>query len=106
MTVNDADFNSWLQKVVRVSGAKVKTSDVFLSIFTTHYERDPKAVLEFGIAILLDKPIFVVAPLGTKIPRSVQRIASGINFFDPASEKSLEDAITGLSMAIGEARKK
>lgn len=81
-----------LQKAVRSSGEKIEKSTIFLSIFSENYDREPQTILQFGLAILMDKPIFLVVPNGVKVPKNVERLAIGIEYFDYDDKASLEAA--------------
>jgi len=73
---------------------KMKASAIAVIIAT---EPDPKLCMEIGAAVLFDKPLVVVVPLGEKLPSNLSRIASAIVQGDanPAKTKQrMEDAIT------------
>lgn len=77
----------WLREEVRRNLPRIQDSAIFLALFTNNYEKDALAVLQFGLAVLLGKPIILVMPRGTKLPENVRRLAKGIGEYD-----SIEDA--------------
>lgn len=95
MTYDD-ESKAWMKRVAHKSGSKIKQSSVFMSLFTGNFEKDPQCALELGIAILLDKPILLLAPKGTKIPRALERAATGISFYNPDDPKDTEEAAKRL----------
>jgi hypothetical protein len=56
---------------------------VMLSIFTDGYEKAPIPLLQFALAMVLDKPIYFAVPKGRKIPENLRRVARGIGEYDP-----------------------
>lgn len=89
-----------LQRAARISGERIEQSAVFLSIFTENYEKDAKAILEFGLAIVLDKPIYMVVPEGTKVPENVKRVARGIEYYNRDDTESLHAATKRLLKGV------
>lgn len=84
-------------KVALISMAeKIAESENFLSIFTENYKESATCALQLGMAILMEKPLFFVVPHGTKVPKSLQRVASGIEFFDKDDPESLRKATQRL----------
>lgn len=86
MAEND---NEWAKNVVENSGKKIAKSDVFCSIFTNDYMKDPQCALELGISLLMDKPIVLVVKEGTSIPKRLKQIAECIEFFKGADDIGL-----------------
>ena len=60
-------------------------------------EPDPKLCMELGAAIMYDKPIIAVVPVGRRIPANLKRVASAIvqgDVSDPKVRQQLQDAIS------------
>lgn len=76
-------------------------SAVMLSLFTESVEKDPIPVLQLGYALVLDKPIVIVAPEGRHIPWGIRRVARAIEFYDPADTTSLQAAALRALKAAG-----
>jgi hypothetical protein len=81
------------------SKTKMAASAMALVLFTDHYERDPVALMQFALAILLDKPLYLLAPRGRLIPANVRAVAAGIEFYEPGDEKAAAQRL--LAKAIG-----
>lgn len=62
----------------------MRESKVMLSIFTDGYEKEPVALLQLALAMVLDKPIYFAVPRGREIPDNLRRVAKGIAEYDPA----------------------
>ena len=86
-----------LKKEAISVGEKIEDSAVFMSLYTQSYKDDPMCALQLGIAIMLDKPIGIIAEDGVSVPEVLARIASGVETFSrdptfpPGHQKS--DAI-------------
>lgn len=82
------------QKDELIEWAKKATEHIadcstFMSLWSADIDKDPVPVIQLGYAMMLDKPIIVIAPEGTHIPQNVRRVARSVKFFDPASEESM-----------------
>ena len=86
----------WLQAVAKSSGDMIKESKVFLSLFTANYEKDPACILQFGIAVLLDKPILLLVPKGTSIPANIKRLARSYEYYEAGNNEDLKAATSRL----------
>lgn len=103
--IDELEFKRWLQRITKNSGSRIEQSSVFLSIYTIDYEREPQCALELGIAVLLDKPIYLLAPEGLKVAENVQRLARGLERYEAGNSDSLEAATKRLvKFALGEKR--
>lgn len=73
----------------------IKASTLTLAI--VNRDPDPKMCLEIGAAVLLDKPILVVALDAAKISQTLRKVATSIvvlnNFHDEANKARLQEAI-------------
>ncbi len=68
---------------------KLDACDVFLSIVTEHYLRDADALLQLGMAVALDKPIYLLVREGTVLPENFRRLARGIETWKTAEDMEL-----------------
>ena len=71
-----------LEKFVEGTAKQMGDSAMCLSLFTEDYKKGIDSMLQFSIAIMLDKPLFLLVKKGTVIPPKVQKIADGIEFFE------------------------
>ena len=90
--MDKAQFESQIRKAAEETGEQIKVSAMFLSLFTHAYREDPMACLQLGIAVSMDKPIFMMVPEGEKVPESIKLLAKGIEFYDPKVEDSMKAA--------------
>lgn len=97
----DEQFEESLKKQIKRSGDGLKQSNVFLSIFTDNYEKDPKCVLELGLAIILNKPIYLLAPEGTKINDNMRKLACHIEFYKENDPMAVKIAADNLAKMLG-----
>lgn len=81
--IDEDKWKAWFQRVVDTSGRELRKSEIYLALFTDGFEREPQCALELGIAVLLDKPLYVVAPVDKVIPRNIIRLALKIERYDP-----------------------
>jgi hypothetical protein len=90
----------WTRKVTRGQ----KDSAVFLNLWSdtmaTDPSSDPGPVMQLGYAMLLDKPIVIVAPHGSTIPDNVRRVAKAIEFYEDGNLDSCHAAtVRALTVA-------
>jgi len=82
-----------LKKIAKDSAEQIDESAFFLSLFTPNYEKDPVALMQLALGILLEKPLLLVVPHGVKIPPRLEQIADGIARYDPEDMTSAEEAV-------------
>lgn len=77
-----------LAPFVQDCATKMGQSAICLSLFTDSYGKDVQSVVQFGLAVLLDKPIYLLVAEGVKIPEHVKKVSSGIEFYAPQNQES------------------
>ena len=70
----------------------MRQSAVCLTLFTENYKTGTESLLQFALAMMLDKPILLLVKRGTTIPQNVRKVAQRIEFFDEGNPDSLADA--------------
>lgn len=75
-------------------------SDIFTSLWTG--KTDPIFFMQMGIAMYLDKPIYLLVVRGTKIPENLRKVARRMIYVDPNDEKSMQQATEELAKAVHE----
>lgn len=94
-------LQEWTRKVT----AGQRTSSVFMNLWSdtmaTDPSGDPVPVMQLGYAMLLDKPIVIVAPHGSRIPDNVRRAARAIEFYDRDNMASMQAATMRAIKAAG-----
>jgi hypothetical protein len=94
------DEQEWLEAAAKRNGDIIKESKVFFSLFTENYEKDPLCILQFGIAILLDKPIYLLVPRGTHLSGNMMRLARGFEYYEAGNDEDLKAATARLVGSI------
>lgn len=62
---------------------------------------DVKLAVEIGLGLMLDKPIILVVPYGTKVSKRMERVADAIVYGDPVTAKdALLEAIERVGKTI------
>jgi hypothetical protein len=74
----------------------MKDSFMVLVLFSENYEKDPVALMQFALAILLDKPLYLTVPKGRLIPANVRAVAAGIEVYEPGNMDDFERASKSL----------
>lgn len=95
---DDHEYEDYLREAIRRNLPPLKSSTIFLALYSENYERDAIAVLQFGLAVLLDKPIYILVKAGEPIRENVRRLARGIEEYH---EGELEAASKRLLTKAG-----
>lgn len=95
----DHDGKEFLKRIIDGSYQKIIDSNFFIGLLT-HEDamKAPEVLLQFGIAVLHDKPIIVVAEKGVSVSKNLQKIATEITYYETE-----EDIQTNLEKAIKKA---
>lgn len=80
---------AYLRAAVSRTFDKVAGSAAFVALFTEAYQRDPTALMELGMALVLDKPVYLLVQAGTPIPDNLRRLARAIEAFSAADDVEL-----------------
>lgn len=95
------ELRAWAKHALRGVGE----SHIFTMLWAPsilNISEQPVAALQFAAAVLLDKPIFILAPEGAVLPGRVKALANGIEFYAPDDPASLKRAtIRLMSKATG-----
>lgn len=92
--------SEWMDDVIENSGSKIKASDVFTTMFTKNYLENPQCLLELGIAIVLDKPIVIIAVDGIKVPENLKKIAVMVETVDGKSKHDMKRAMRCIGKVL------
>ena len=85
--------NIFMLKIATAESAmRIDSSAVYLGIYTTNYAKDPVCLIQLSLAILMDKPIYMIIQKGVKTPKKLIRMLDGYEFYDPDVEGSFEEA--------------
>jgi len=94
--MDKAHFERMIREEADRTGDKIKSASVFLSLYSDAYKEDAMGCLQLGIAVTLDKPIFLLVPEGSSLPENLRAIAKGIEYFEASDEGSLHAATSRL----------
>lgn len=75
-----------LKRIAKSCGPKIENSKVFVSLVSKNYIEDPICALQLGIAILLGKPLAVIAIDGAEIPETLRKMAFHVDHVENAKE--------------------
>ena len=73
--------DEYMRAAVSRTFDKVENSAGFLAMFTEAYKRDPSALMQLGMAVVLDKPLLLLVAAGVEIPENVRRLARAIETY-------------------------
>lgn len=92
-----------LAKWVERTAQMMDRSKICLTIFTENYKNGIDSLLQLSLAMMLDKPIYLLVPEGVKVPEHVKKIASAIEFYQRGNRPSMD---AGLSRLLATAKEK
>jgi hypothetical protein len=95
-----AELKSLREAAVR-NKEMVAGSAIFMAMLSENYEKDPVALMQLGLGILLDKPFLLLAPKDLKISKRLRRSADRVAIYDRnnldtlkrATQKCLKDMV-------------
>lgn len=94
------ELRGWTKRVV----AGQAESACFLQLFSPdmreHPEDDPIPIMQLGYAMVLDKPILIVAVEGTAVPKNIRRAATAVEFY-PAGDMDAMKTATLRALRAG-----
>lgn len=62
---------------------------------------EPMPIVQLGYAMILDKPIVIVAPIGARVPENIIRAARAVEYYHPDDPASLHAATLRALAAAG-----
>lgn len=80
----------------------IQNSAFFLAIFSGNYATDAVCLLQLALAIVMDKPIVLIVPLGIPIPAKLRQIADAIEEVDMEEPKAVEALLHRLGARLRE----
>ena len=82
--MKDPEFSESFKQAVRENAEKIGDSAVFLCIFNEKIVEEIIPLIQMGLAVYLDKPIYLVMPEVRLpfVPENLRRLAKGIETFD------------------------
>jgi hypothetical protein len=81
--------DEYMRRAVSRTFDKVQASAVFLALFTDAYKREPEALMQLGMATVLDKPLLLLVAADIEIPENVRRLARAIEVYTNLDDLSV-----------------
>jgi hypothetical protein len=90
------DASKELQKFVEKQLKGIKSSEVFVSLFTENYEKSPLCLLQLTLAIALNKPIYLLIAEGMMPSPKLMKVVDKWEFFERNNPNSIKEATSKL----------
>lgn len=81
-----------LQRIVNKSAPLIVQSGIFASLLSKGWHKDPVPVLQLGLAMLLDKPIVIIALDDEPVPENIRKVAIAVERANTKDPESIERA--------------
>ncbi len=94
------DEIAWLEAQLSRNREGMEGSQVFLQLWEPEIREDPIAVLQTGLAVLLDKPFVFVVPPGHVLPENLRRLARRVIVRDIKSADDREALVDEIRIAL------
>lgn len=99
----DPDFKKFAEDVLRGTVPKIADSAYVMAIAPMAGNKaDIKQAVEIGLAILMDKPLIVIAPTGRTIADRLLRIADHVIEGDLSTEAGRENLAVKMKAIMGQ----
>ena len=82
-------MNEYEAQALRRLREKVERSDVFLGIVTQNYLEDPQMLLQVGMAVLMDKPLYIAVAAEVRLPKTLEKIAKRVERYSALEDIEL-----------------
>lgn len=86
----------FLREVIARTEPKIRGSAVFLSLFSEQMQKEPVPILQLGLAVLLDKPIAIIAFDDEVVPENLRKLA----FFVARAKRGDMESVEAATRAI------
>jgi len=90
----------WLLRIIDSKAHGIKNSKVFFCLYSKNYHLNPQSALELGIAMMLDKPIAVIAVDDQDIPNNIQKAAFLVERITAEDKTDIEKTIEKISVIL------
>lgn len=92
----------WLNEALPRNREGMASCSVFTQLWDPKLLEDPLAVLQTGLAVLLDKPMFFVVPPGMKLllPENLKRLARAVLEVDIRTKRGQRETARWLKEQI------
>lgn len=96
------EFKAFLKRVLRDTAPKIAASAYVMSIAPSTGTADVKQAVEIGLAILMDKPLIVLAPRGRTVADRLLRIADVVIEIDMDTAAGREAAVDKIKAILNQ----
>lgn len=93
---DDSEMRDWLHSNGPGNYDRIRDSKMFLTLFNQDMRKEALPCLQLGLAIMMDKPILILAPREAVIPTNLKRIAVAIERFDSDDIENTKTAMDRL----------
>ncbi len=93
------EFES-LKRIAKENLEIIEESHVFLAICTDNFTDNPICLMQLGLSLLLDKPMFLLFAKGFAPPKNLIRALAGYEFIENDDENSIREATKKLKDRI------
>ena len=90
------NFRKSYRQASEQSHALMKDSAMYLGLLTPNFFKDPVCKIQLGLAVLLDKPLYLLVFKNVPIPQHLKSIASGIEIVEDESVEACQQASSKL----------
>lgn len=90
------ELDAWLDEASKNSLPKMQQSGTYMGVVTSDFLKDPLCALQLGYAMILDKPIVLIADKNLKIPASLTKIAKVIERVDINNKNDMKRATESI----------
>jgi hypothetical protein len=73
-----AAFREYLTDATKRSVEAITDSASFIAIYSPSFQRDPVALMQLGLAVVLDKPLYLLVVKGAVVGENICRLARHI----------------------------
>jgi len=77
-----------LKNAAQQSLEKISASATFVGICSENFAKDPVCLMQLSLAILLDKPLFLLFEHGFKPPKALIRVLEAYEFYTSGDNES------------------
>lgn len=96
----DKETKNYLKRVVKGSAEKISESAVYLGLFSDNWEKDPVPIMQLGLAMVMDKPIVMVALDDVPIPENIRKVAVAIERVRRDDKAGFERAVNKVMETV------
>ena len=85
----------WLNETVERNRKGMEQTGIFVGLMGGT-KPEQVQVIQFGLAIFKEDPIYLLVEEGHKLPRHLRKVADGIAYFDPKDPEGMQKAMEQL----------